>query len=47
MTPEKTGEMIYETIKLTVPDMLVPEYTASWEKGLEQIADGEKTRDAI
>ena len=45
MTPEKTGEMIYETIKLTVPDMLVPEYTASWEKGLEQIADGEKTRE--
>jgi len=42
--PEKYGEMIYETVNLIIPEMLVPKYTAQWEKGLEEIASGKKTK---
>lgn len=40
ITPEKLGEMIYEVVVLTVPTLLNPEMTASWEKGLEGIING-------
>ena len=40
ITPEKLGEMIYEVVKLSVPSLLNPEMTASWEKGLEGIVNG-------
>lgn len=40
ITPEKLGEMIYEVVALTVPSLLNPEMTASWEKGLEGIING-------
>lgn len=46
ITPEKFGEMVYETVKLTVPDMLVPDLTATWEQELEEVANGKKTKDA-
>ena len=40
ITPEKLGEMIYEVVALSVPTLLNPEMTASWEKGLEGIING-------
>ena len=40
ISPEKLGEMIYEVVNLSVPSLLNPEMTASWEKGLEGIVNG-------
>ena len=40
ITPENIGEMIYEVVNLSVPTLLNPEMTASWEKGLEGIVNG-------
>lgn len=40
ITPENLGEMIYEVVRLSVPSLLNPEMTASWEKGLEGIVNG-------
>lgn len=40
ITPENLGEMIYEVVALSVPSLLNPEVTASWEKGLEGIVNG-------
>ena len=40
LTPENLGEMVYETVRMTVPAMLNPRMTASWEKGLEDITQG-------
>ena len=34
LTPTKRGEAIYDIVASTMPDMLNPELTASWEKGL-------------
>lgn len=39
--PAKMGELVYEILKAAMPDILVPEYTAEWEKGLQQIVDKE------
>ena len=41
LTPTNFGEMIYEIVNETLPEMLSPEITAKWEKKLEQIATGE------
>ena len=41
LTPSKFGEMIYEVVFLTMPSMLNPEMTASWEKGLSEVEKGE------
>ena len=35
------GEAIYDVVNNTIPDMLNPELTASWEKGLEMVANKE------
>ncbi len=40
ITPGNLGEMIYEVVDLTIPTLLNPEMTASWEKGLEGIYNG-------
>ena len=40
LTPEMLGEMIYEIVDMTVPDLLNPKMTASWEKGLDGITRG-------
>ena len=40
ITPENLGEMIYEVVSLNVPNLLNPQMTASWEKGLEGIVNG-------
>ena len=35
--------MIFEVVNCTMPGMLNPEMTASWEKGLSQVENGELT----
>ena len=40
LTPSMKGEKIYDIVKKTIPDMLNPELTASWEKGLAMVAEG-------
>ena len=40
LTPSIKGEKIYDIVRKTIPDMLNPELTASWEKGLTMVADG-------
>ena len=41
LTPSSKGELIYKVVKWAVPDMLNPELTASWEKGLDMVAKKE------
>ncbi len=41
ITPTKKGEIIYDVVKNSMPDMLNPKLTASWEKGLEMVAKKE------
>lgn len=43
LTPTVMGEMIYEIVLMTLPSMLEPKMTASWEKGLAQLERGEIT----
>lgn len=40
LTPTMLGEMIFETVSMTVPELLNPKMTASWEKGLDGITKG-------
>ena len=41
ITPTCKGEAIYDIVKETMRDLLNPELTASWEKGLEMVAKRE------
>ena len=41
LTPTNKGELIYKVVRYTMADMLNPELTASWEKGLEMVANKE------
>ena len=41
ITPTIKGEAIYDVVNGTMPDMLNPKLTASWEKGLEMVANKE------
>ena len=41
ITPTQKGEYIYDIVKLSMPDMLNPKLTASWEKGLDMVAKKE------
>lgn len=41
LTPSVMGEMIYEIVLMTLPSMLEPKMTASWEKGLSSLERGE------
>ena len=40
LSPEPLGEMVYEVVNMTVPALLNPKMTASWEKGLDGITRG-------
>lgn len=40
ITPQSFGEMVYEVVAITVPALLNPKMTASWEKGLDGITNG-------
>jgi len=41
ITPTQKGEIIYDIVNSSMPDMLNPKLTASWEKGLEMVAKKE------
>ncbi len=41
ITPTKKGEAIYDIVFKSIPDMLNPNLTASWEKGLDMVAKKE------
>ena len=46
LTPAPLGNIIYEIVAHTIPDLLNPKMTASWEKGLDGIYSGEITCEA-
>ena len=41
ITPTDKGEVIYDIVQKSIPDMLNPDLTASWEKGLDMVAKKE------
>jgi DNA topoisomerase-3 len=41
LTPTEKGEAIYDIVKASMSDLLNPELTASWEKGLNMVATSE------
>ena len=41
ITPTQKGEAIYDVVFKSIPDMLNPDLTASWEKGLDMVAKKE------
>lgn len=41
ITPTKKGESIFDVVYNSMPDMLNPKLTASWEKGLDMVAKKE------
>ena len=43
VTPTMQGEMIYDVVEHSIRSLLNPELTASWEKGLTYVADGDIT----
>ncbi|WP_408071226.1 DNA topoisomerase [Butyrivibrio sp. JL13D10] len=45
ITPTQMGEMIYDTVFVSMKPMLNPSLTASWEKGLTQVEQGEISED--
>ena len=45
VTPTLLGEMIFDVVENSIKSLLNPELTASWEKGLTYVADGEITPD--
>ena len=45
LTPTQVGEMIYEVVGHSIRPLLNPELTASWEKGLTLVSNGEITPD--
>jgi len=40
ITPTLLGEMIYDVVNASIKPLLNPDLTASWEKGLNYVADG-------
>ena len=45
ITPTQMGEMVYETVGFSMKSMLSPSLTASWEKGLTGVSEGEISED--
>ncbi|MBP5292011.1 MAG: type IA DNA topoisomerase [Lachnospiraceae bacterium] len=45
VTPSKLGEAVYDTVNASIPSLLNPDLTASWEKGLTMVAEGTITSD--
>ncbi len=43
ITPSLLGELIYEVVNASIKQLLNPELTASWEKGLTYVAEGNIT----
>ena len=45
ITPTLLGELIFEVVNASIRQLLNPELTASWEKGLTYVAEGTITSD--
>ncbi len=45
ITPTQLGEAIYDVVNASIRSLLNPELTASWEKGLQYVANGEISTD--
>lgn len=45
ITPTLQGELIYHVVNLSIRSLLNPELTASWEKGLNYVAEGQISED--
>ena len=45
ITPTLLGEMIFDVVRASIYGLLNPELTASWEKGLTQMAEGTITEE--
>ena len=45
VTPTLMGEMIFDVVEHSIKSLLNPELTASWEKGLTYVADGQITEE--
>lgn len=45
LTPTVKGEEVYNIVKKSMPDLLNPELTASWEKGLSLVAESKITKE--
>lgn len=43
ITPTLFGEMVYDVVSQSIRSLLNPELTASWEKGLTYVAEGQIT----
>ena len=43
ITPTLLGEMIFDVVNCSIRQLLNPELTASWEKGLTYVAQGSIT----
>ena len=43
ITPTLLGELVYEVVNASIRQLLNPELTASWEKGLSYVAEGSIT----
>lgn len=41
LTPTLMGEVIYDATSISIPQLLNPAFTASWEKGLNYVSNGE------
>ncbi len=44
ITPTLLGEMVYDVVDLSIRQLLNPDLTASWEKGLNYVAEGTITQ---
>lgn len=45
ITPTLQGELVYYVVAFSIKPLLNPELTASWEKGLNQVAEGKITQE--
>ncbi len=45
ISPALLGELIFDVVNMSIRHLLNPELTASWEKGLTYVANGELTED--
>ncbi len=45
ITPTLRGEMVYDVVDASVKNLLNPELTASWEKGLDMVVNGTVTKE--
>ncbi|MEY8330850.1 DNA topoisomerase [Lachnospiraceae bacterium 48-33] len=46
LTPHPDGEVVYDIVMKTLPELLLPKMTAEWERGLSEIEKGELSREA-